>query len=170
MTRCPSCGHDPHASHEPPASNLEREIVIRVPERDFPLFRKTFVEMETKLGMYGYGELANALKPYGQPFRTDFETFRYFDDGALAMMMTGIVRGFPAALRTSPTSSGFFQPRKGEPASGRLDVTVDFTFPDGSVREIKVSDCAPPDAADRFRAWFDDTVERLAPMDTDPRP
>lgn len=165
MTVCPTCGRAP--TPEPTSgSNQEAEILLRIPERHFALFRKLFQEMEMKLGMYGYGELANALKPYGAAFRQEFEIFRYFDDGALAMAMTGITQGYPATLRTAP-AKGIWGGRSDQPA--RQEVHVDFTFPDGSLRGLRVSEGAPPEPLERFRAWFADAEARLAPLTDEPK-
>lgn len=161
MSSCPTCGRAPMPDAGS-GSNQEAEILLRVPERHFALFRKLFHEMEMKLGMYGYGELANALKPYGDPFRQDFEIFRYFDDGALAMVMTGVTRGYPADLRFT-VPKGLWADRP-----DRQEVHVYFTFPDGSRRGIKVSDGAPPEPLAKFQAWFDDAKARLAPLPSQP--
>lgn len=163
MTACPTCGRAPLLDASS-GSNQESEILLRVPERHFALFRKLFHEMEMKLGMYGYGELANALKPYGASFRQDFEILRYFDDGALAMAMTGVTKGYPAELRFG-APKGLWAERP-----DRQEVHVDFTFPDGSRRGIKVSDGAPPEPLARFQAWFDDAKARLAPLPSQPVP
>jgi hypothetical protein len=157
--KCPTCGRE---SHEAPASNREREIVLRVPERDWPLFRKTFREMEVKLGMHGYGELANGLRPYGSLFREDSEIFRYFDDGALATAMTGVTRGYPASVRIERGA------RQGHSGELRISVHVDFTFPDGAVKALRVAEAATEAAAERFRDWFDEAAERLRPMADSP--
>ena len=131
--------------------NMEGEIVLRVPERHIPLMRKTFIDMQWKLGMYGYGELANSLKPYAELFRGDFERTRYFDDGALAMAMFGITAGHPAKVITEPGRDD------------RLIVTVAFTFPDGKIKHMTVADNATPDAAAWFEGHLADLAVRLAP-------
>lgn len=166
MTACPTCGHAP-ISETTAGSNQEAEVLLRIPERHFALFRKLFQEMEMKLGMYGYGELANALKPYGAAFRQEFETFRYFDDGALAMAMTGITQGYPAALRTAPAKGIWGEARPDQTA--RQEVHVDFTFPDGSLRGLTVSEGVPPEPLEKFQAWFTDAAARLAPLADGPK-
>jgi hypothetical protein len=158
---CPACGAGLEVSTR---GNREREIVLRVPERDWPLFRKTFREMEMKLGMHGHGELANGLKPYGKLFEQDFEVFRYFDDGALGTAMTGVTDGYPAAVRMEPAARWGFS---GEP---RVAVHIDFTFPDGAVKGLRVAEAATEAAAERFKDWFDDAAARLGPTDGAPGP
>lgn len=154
--RCQNCGHDDENPRT--GSNSEREIVLRIPERHFSLMRKTFREMETKLGMYGYGELANSLKPYGQAFDMDFEVFRYFDDGAMAMASIGISWGYRGEVQIGESN-----------AKGRCQVHIDFTDEPGSRhRRMQMSDCATPEAAERFKAWFDDLQDRLAPAPEEP--
>lgn len=135
--------------------NREGEIVLRVPERHIPLMRKTFIDMQWKLGMYGYGELANSLKPYAELFRGDFERTRYFDDGAVAMAMFGITAGHPAKAITEPGRDD------------RLIVTVALTFPDGTIKQMTVADNATPDAAAWFEEHLADLAERLAPKQED---
>ncbi|HDZ53495.1 hypothetical protein LCGC14_0044490 [marine sediment metagenome] len=113
MTKCPTCGAASPAANQTP-QNSEAEIVLRIPERHFPLMRKTFREMEMKLGMYGLGELANTLKPYGAFFNKDFDKLRYFDDGALGMVMHGVTAGYPAAVRiTEGDDKRFASPERG---------------------------------------------------------
>lgn len=165
MTTCPTCGHD-RVPEPSSVLNQESEVLLRVPERHYPLFRKLFQEMEMKLGMYGYGELANALKPYGTAFRQEFEIFRYFDDGALAMAMTGITQGYPAVLRTQPANGIWGQDRLDRPA--RHEVHVDFTFPDGSLRGLRISEGVPQEPLERFKDWFTDVAARLAPLGDGP--
>lgn len=155
MSTCSNCGCSLPGADGRGSANNEREILIRVPERDFPLMRKTFREMETKLGMYGYGELANKLKPYGDQFREDWERWRYFDDGAMAMAMFGIVNGFRARVRTSP----------GRP--DRVIVKVEFEMRDGNTSEIKLADNATEEAASWFKDYFADISARLAPNEED---
>lgn len=149
MSKCPECGREPPA---PLGSNSEGEILIRVPERDYALFRKLFWEMETRLGMYGHGDLANRLKPYGQNFRQDWDNLRYFDDAALATASVGLERGFQAEVRL------------GEMSRDRRPVDIDFTLANGDIRTLRVSDCAPPPAADWFKSYFEGLAERITPL------
>lgn len=155
MSICPKCGYSPPDPDGRGSANTEREILIRVPERDFPLMRKTFREMETKLGMYGYGELANKLKPYGDRFAENWEQWRYFDDGAMAMVMFGIVNGFRARVKISPG------------CQDRVIVKVAFKMRDGNTSEIKLADNATEEAASWFQDYFGDISDRLAPNEED---
>ena len=150
MVTCEHCGRENGVDRS--SQNVEKEILIRVPERHFFLMRKTFREMETKLGMYGYGELANTLKPYGKPFDQDFEVFRYFDDGALAMASIGVSWGYRGKVDVGKVD-----------ARGRHPVHIDFTGGDGKTRRMQMSDCATPEAAERFTEWFMDLQDRLSP-------
>ncbi|WP_411840042.1 hypothetical protein [Paracoccus sp. ME4] len=149
-----TCEHCGRATGDPrSASNVEREIVLRIPERHFWLMRKTFHEMELKLGMHGLGELANTLKPYGKNFDQEFDVFRYFDDGAMAMASIGVTWGYRGVVLIGTMD-----------ARGRCPVHIDFTGEPGSrPRRMRMSDCATPEAADRFKAWFEDLQDRLAP-------
>lgn len=163
MTKCPTCSAASPAASQTP-QNSEAEIVLRIPERHFPLMRKTFREMEMKLGMYGLGELANTLKPYGAFFDKDFDKLRYFDDGALGMVMHGITAGYPAAVRiTEGSDKRFTSPERGE----RVAVHVDFTFPDGKVKPMAVAESATPEAAAWFTDYIEDLSARLSPPPED---
>lgn len=153
---CEHCGRDGGSS--PPASNAEREIVLRIPERHFWLMHKTFHEMEMKLGMQGLGELANTLKPYGKEFDQQFEVFRYFDDGAMAMASLGVTWGYRGEVLIGPLDG-----------RGRCPVHIAFTgAKGGEPRRLRMSDCATPEAADRFKAWFEDLQDRLSPSQAEP--
>ncbi|MEP3670364.1 MAG: hypothetical protein ABJN42_26950 [Roseibium sp.] len=159
MTKCPHCQAD--ISADAPASNREREITLKIPERHFALFRKTFREMNVKLGMMGQGALANALNPYAEKFDEDWDQLRYFDDGALAMAHIIVTNGHPGAVRLG-------EPRLHTVAGGvqeeRLKVFVDFTLPDGEISELRVAENATVEAADWFKTQFAETIERLTPL------
>ena len=161
MTKCSSCGHETLAVV---AGNAEREIVMRIPERHFALFRKTFREMEVKLGMHGLGELANQLKPYGEVFSERWDYMRYFDDGAIAMCMTGVTRGYEASVRVKKANRLVFT------GEGRVTVHVEFLLPDGKTKSIEVAEVATPEASLWFAGYFDDVAQRLKhePFDPDP--
>lgn len=154
-----TCEHCRRETGDPrSSSNAEREIVLRIPERHFWLMRKTFHEMEMKLGMQGLGELANTLKPYGKDFDQEFDVFRYFDDGAMAMASIGVTWGYRGVVLIG-----------GMDVRGRCPVHIDFTGSEGGKpRRMLMSDCATPEAADRFRDWFEDLQDRLSPAQAEP--
>jgi len=159
MSKCPTCGAVSSEENQAP-QNSEAEIVLRIPERHFPLMRKTFREMEVKLGMHGLGELANTLKPYGAFFDKDFDKLRYFNDGTLGMVMHGITAGYPAAVRIAEGNDKLFaSPERGK----RVAVHVDFTFPDGQVKSMAVAESATPEAAAWFTDYINDLCDRLSP-------
>lgn len=161
MSKCPTCGAVSSVENQVP-QNSEAEIILRIPERHFPLMRKTFHDMEVKLGMHGLGELANTLKPYGAFFNEDFDKLRYFSDAALGMIMHGITAGYPASVRITPGNDKLFAaPDRGE----RVKVHVDFTFADGQVKPMTVSEHATPEAAAWFTDYIADLCNRLSPRD-----
>jgi hypothetical protein len=164
MPVCKACGatQEFEGTEAAAPSNIEAEVVLRIPERHFPLMRKTFHDMEAKLGMHGLGELANTLKPYGAFFNKDFDKLRYFNDAALGMVMHGITSGYPASVRITPGNDKLFAASdRGE----RVKVHVDFTFPDGRVKPMAVADHATPEAAAWFTDYIADLSDRLAPRD-----
>lgn len=152
MSTCPHCGESLEA-----AGNAEREVVLRVPERHLPLFRKLFREMSTRLGMMGQGELANQLTPYREAFSTDFSRMRYIDDGALAMVTTGLTMGYPVEVRISEDSRTDSQGRE------RHKIHAVFTMAGGREGKLMLSESAPRDAAEWLKAHIMDLAERLAP-------
>ena len=154
MSKCPECGR---AGPPSTPANAEAEVILRIPERHFALFRKLFRDMETKLGMHGLGELANEVRPYGAPFRNDMDRWRYFDDAAVALCMIGIARGFPASVRIGP-AVGL---SRGD--GRRHEVSVDFRFPDGGIRPLRVAEGAPHAEAEWFRDHITDLQARLCP-------
>lgn len=137
-------------------SNAGRTISLDVPEEHFGLFRKLFFEMSTRLGMYGFGDLANAISPYRELFMEDFDKLRFFDDAALSMVMIGISKGHQATVRRGPE-----RPAMGFINEPRLSVHVDFEFGDHDIRSIRVAENATVSAADWFVSYFLDAVQRF---------
>jgi hypothetical protein len=151
---CPTCGANPVAR----PSNSERTVTLTIPERQFALMRATFHEMSTRLGMLGFGELANELIPYGAPFSADRDHLRFFDDRLVALAFLGVSRGLASSVRI-----GAERPPVGVLPEPRVSVFVDFTR-DGVVQTLCVADNAIPSAAAWFKAYFEDAAGRMPPL------
>jgi len=163
MTKCPSCGTDidPSAANSA-ASNSQKMITLQIPEADAALMRVVFQEMNIKLGMHGLGELANQLRPYHDKFMENAEHLRFFDDRNLAMAFRGVEYGYKIEVRI-----GEDRPAVGVIPDPRVTVDVDFIREGEKTKTLNVADNATRNAAEWFKAYFEDAAIRLAPLEED---
>lgn len=154
MSPCPTCGATPVAT----PANSERTITLTIPEREFALMRTTFIEMSTRMGMLGLGELANALTPYVKRFNVDMDHMRFFDDRLVALAFVGVSKGLAVTVRV-----GDERPAVGVLPDPRVSVFIDFTR-DGVAKTLCVADNATAPAAAWFKSYFEDAAGRMAPL------
>lgn len=158
MSKCPHCDKDIESIAAP--TNSSRKIILEIDESEFPMFRATFREMNVKFGMQGFGELANQLNPYADKFNEDFETMRFFDDRSVAMAFRGVTWGYKAKVII-----GDDRPAAGIFTDPRVHVDIEFTDQAGKKQKLNVADNATRPAAERFKTYFEDAAERVAPME-----
>ncbi|MFX4299922.1 hypothetical protein [Pseudosulfitobacter pseudonitzschiae] len=156
--KCPHCGEDICSTSESIVPNAQRTITLEIPESEWPLWRLTLSQMNTKFGMRGQGSLANMLTPWLKRFHDDFEMMRYFDDARLAMAYKIVENGWPCTVMIAPTE------RKNAFGLDLSIVNLRFELEEG-VSDLEVSSCAPHEIADEFKAYFEDYIDRMAPMD-----
>lgn len=154
--KCPHCGEEIEAGAGEP-SNGQRSITLEIPEREWGLWRLTLSQMNTKFGMMGQGSLANMLTPWLKRFHDDFDMMRYFDDARMTMAYRIVENGWPCTVHIEKTDRVNAKDLK------IAKVILRFELEEG-VSDLEVSSCAPHEIADQFKAYFEDYIDRMAPM------
>lgn len=156
MSTCPTCGRPTDPAERGNAG--ERTITLEVPEHEWPLWRLTLSQMNTKFGVIGQGSLANMLNPWLTRFHDDFEMMRYFDDARMVLAYQVIGNGWPCEVEITRTE------RTNAYDQELSRVVLKFELEEGP-HDFQVSDCAPHAIADRFKDYLEDYIARTRPID-----